>query len=67
MNSSLNTDQMQLLLATAAGMPEPATTRVLGELAWLRHLGLLAFDGGGRYQLTPEGQAELDAQAQRLH
>jgi hypothetical protein len=66
MNASLNTEQLQLLFETAAGMPEPATLRTLRALSRLRHLGLLSFDGGGRYELTPAGQARLE-QARRLH
>ena len=67
MDSSLSTDQLQLLFETAAGMPEPATTRVLRELSSLRRLGLLSFDGGGRYEVTPEGRERLVAESMHVH
>ncbi len=66
MNASLNTEQLELLVEIAAGRSEPATARTLRELSRLRHLGLLSFDGGGRYELTPAGHARLE-QARRLH
>ncbi len=55
----LNPRQIKLLFETASGMPEPATAQGLRELAQLRTLGLLEFDGGGRYEVTPRGQARL--------
>ncbi len=67
MAPSLSTDQLQLLLETAAGMPEPATRRVLQELHALSRLGLLSFDGGGRYEVTTEGRERLVAEAPQLH
>ena len=55
----LNARQIKILFEAAAGTPEPATAQGLRELAQLRTLGLLTFDGGGRYEVTPEGQARL--------
>jgi len=57
----LNARQIKLLFETAAGMPEPATAQGLRELAQLRALGLLNFDGGGRYEVTEQGQARLSS------
>lgn len=57
----LNARQIKLLFETAAGVPEPATAQALRELAQLRTLGLLTFDGGGRYEVTPQGQARLSS------
>jgi predicted DNA-binding transcriptional regulator YafY len=59
----LNARQIKLLSETAAGAPEPATAQALRDLAELRHLGLLSFDEGGRYTMTPQGQAHLDQYA----
>jgi len=67
MHPSLSADQWQFLFETAAGMPEPATTRVLQELRELRRLGLLSFDGGGRYEVTTQGRERLVAEAPLLH
>jgi hypothetical protein len=67
MTPSLNADQLQLLFETAAGMPEPATKRVLMELGQLRRLGLLSFDGGGRYEVTPQGRERLVHEAPQVH
>ena len=67
MSPSLSTDQLQLLFETAAGMPEPATRRVLQDLHALSRLGLLSFDGGGRYEVTAEGRERLVAEAPSLH
>lgn len=55
----LNARQIKLLFETAARLPEPATAQGLRELAQLRTLGLLEFDGGGRYEVTERGQARL--------
>ncbi len=55
----LNARQIKILFDAAAGTPEPATAQALRELASLRQMGLLAFDGGGRYEMTPQGQARL--------
>jgi predicted transcriptional regulator len=55
----LNARQIKLLFETAAGVPEPATAQALRELAALRSLGLLEFDGGGRYEVTERGQERL--------
>ncbi len=55
----LNARQIKVLFDAAAGTPEPATAQGLRELAQLRTLGLLAFDGGGRYEVTQQGQARL--------
>ena len=66
MNAFLNTEQLKLLVEIAAGQSEPATARMLRELSRLRHLGLLSFDGGGRYELTPAGRARLELSRQ-LH
>lgn len=63
----LNTRQIKLLFETAAGAPEPATAQALRELAELRQLGLLAFDQGGRYELTPQGQARMRQYAPSVH
>ncbi len=57
----LNARQIKLLFEAAAGTPEPATAQGLRELAQLRTLGLLTFDGGGRFEVTPQGQARLDS------
>lgn len=57
----LNPRQIKLLFETASGVPEPATAQALRELAQLRTLGLLTFDGGGRYEVTPQGQARLES------
>jgi len=57
----LNSRQIKLLFETAAGVPEPATAQQLRELAQLRTLGLLNFDGGGRYEVTPQGRARLES------
>jgi hypothetical protein len=67
MQPSLSTDQLQLLFEAAAGLPEPATTRVLQDLGELRRLGLLSFDGGGRYEVTPQGRERLVAESPYLH
>jgi hypothetical protein len=66
MNASLNNEQLALLVEIAFGSSEPATARTLRELSRLRQLGLLSFDGGGRYELTAAGHARLE-QARRLH
>lgn len=55
----LNARQIKILFEAASGTPEPATAQGLRELAQLRTLGLLTFDGGGRYEVTPQGQARL--------
>jgi hypothetical protein len=67
MHPSLSIDQLQLLIETAAGMPEPATTRVLQDLGELRRLGLLSFDGGGRYEVTRQGHERLVVESPHLH
>jgi len=67
MHPSLSTDQLQLLFDVASSMPEPATTRVLQELRELRRLGLLSFDGGGRYEVTQQGRERLVAESSPLH
>jgi hypothetical protein len=63
----LNARQINLLFKTAAGAPEPATAQARRELAELRHLGLLSFDDGGRFKVTPQGQARLRQYAPSLH
>ena len=63
----LNTRQIKLLFETAAGAPEPATAQALRELAELRQLGLLSFGDGGRYELTPQGQARMRQYAPSVH
>lgn len=55
----LNPRQIKLLFETAAGAPEPVTAQALRERAELRQLGLLSFDEGGRFTMTPQGQARL--------
>ncbi len=55
----LNARQIKILFETAARVPEPATAQALRELAELRHMGLLAFDEGGRYELTSQGQSRM--------
>ncbi len=67
MHPSLSIDQLQLLFETAAGMPEPATLRVLQDLGELRRLGLLSFDGGGRYEVTQRGRERLVVESPHLH
>ena len=67
MSPSLSSHQLQLLFETAAGVPEPATRRVLQDLHALSRLGLLSFDGGGRYEVTAEGRERLVAEAPSLH
>jgi len=67
MHTLLNARQMKLLFEAAAGTPEPATAQALRELAQLRRLGLLAFDSGGRYELTMEGRARVGAESTALH
>jgi len=56
---TLNARQIKILFETAAGTPEPATAQALRDHAELRQLGLLTFDEGGRYAMTPQGQARL--------
>ena len=63
----LNSRQITLLFKTAAGAPEPATAQARRELAELRQLGLLSFDDGGRFTLTPQGQARMRQYAHALH
>jgi hypothetical protein len=63
----LNTRQIKLLSDAASGAPEPATAQSLRVLAELRQLGLLAFDGGGRYELTSQGHARLRQYAPAVH
>ena len=63
----LNARQIKLLSETAAGAPEPATAQALRQLAELRQLGLLSFDEGGRYELTPQGQARIQQYAPAVH
>jgi len=63
----LNSRQIKLLFETAAGTPEPATAQALRDRAELRQLGLLSFDEGGRYTVTPQGQARLRQYAPSLH
>lgn len=63
----LNARQIKLLSETAAGAPEPATAQALRQLAELRQLGLLSFDEGGRYELTPQGQARIRQYAPAVH
>jgi hypothetical protein len=67
MQTSLSTNQLQLLFEATTGMPEPATTRVLLALGELRCLGLLSFDGGGRYEVTAQGRDRLVAESTHLH
>lgn len=67
MHPSLSSDQLQLLFDTAAGTPEPATRRALMELSRLRRLGLLSFDGGGRYEVTAQGRERLGVEAPPVH
>jgi hypothetical protein len=63
----LNTRQIHLLFKTAAGAPEPATAQGRRDLAELRQLGLLSFDEGGRFKMTPQGQARLRQYAPAAH
>ena len=63
----LNARQIKLLFETAAGAPEPATAQALRELAELRQLGLLSFDAGGRYTVTPQGEARLQQYMPAVH
>jgi len=63
----LNPRQINLLSRTAAGAPEPATAQARRELAELRQLGLLSFDEGGRFAVTPQGQARLRQYAPSAH
>jgi hypothetical protein len=67
MSSLLNARQIKLLFAAATRAPEPATAQALRELAHLRHLGLLSFDAGGRYELTPQGRARVGVESQEMH
>jgi hypothetical protein len=64
---TLNARQIKLLFETASGAPEPATAQALREFAELRELGLLSFDAGGRYTMTPQGQARLQQYMPALH
>jgi len=63
----LNRRQIALLFKTASGAPEPATAQARRELAELRRLGLLSFDEGGRFAMTPQGQARLRQYAPSAH
>ena len=63
----LNARQIKLLFQTAAGLPEPRTAQALRDHAELRQLGLLSFDEGGRYTMTPQGQARLRQYAPTAH
>jgi hypothetical protein len=63
----LNARQIKLLSDTASGVPEPATAQALRDRAELRQLGLLSFDAGGRYAMTPQGQARLRQYAPSSH
>jgi hypothetical protein len=63
----LNARQIRILFDTAAGAPEPATAQALRERAELRQLGLLAFDEGGRFTVSPQGQTRLRQYAQATH
>jgi len=63
----LNARQIRILFETAAGAPEPATAQALRERAELRQLGLLAFDEGGRFTVSPKGQTRLRQYAPSAH
>jgi len=63
----LNARQIRILFETAAGAPEPATAQALRERAELRQLGLLAFDEGGRFTVSPQGHTRLRQYAQATH
>jgi hypothetical protein len=63
----LNDRQIKLLSDAATGAPAPATAQALRQFAELRHFGLLLFDEGGRYALTPHGQARLQQYVPSRH
>jgi len=63
----LNSRQINLLYKTAAGAPEPVTAQARRELAELRELGLLSFDEGGRFTMTPHGEERLQQYMPAMH
>ncbi len=63
MSYPLTPEQLLHLARMSSAALAASTLRDLSELRWLEHLGLVTVDPQGRFTITVDGQARLEAKA----